>query len=121
MSKRNISILSDSLLKKMFDFKGRSGKKEYFIFTIFELIIFIPLLLLERKYGRTPLLNTLAIISVLIYFIPYTALATRRLHDFNLKGWWFFLSLVFSPIIFLMFCFIKGDLNKNKYGEPPRD
>lgn len=119
MIKNFVSILLASIFRKGFDFKGRSTKKEYFIFTIFEFLVFTPLFILERKYGKTDLLTIILLICLIIYIIPYTALTIRRLHDFNLKGWWYLLSLIFSPIIFLVFCFIKGDKEKNKYGPPP--
>ena len=120
MNKNFIIIFLNSLFKNIFNFKGRSTKKEYLVFTIFEFLIFTPLLILEKKYGRTDLLTIILVLCLLIYFIPYTSLTIRRLHDLNLKGWWFLLSLIFSPVIFIMFCFISGDVKKNKYGEPPQ-
>lgn len=119
MIKNFMLILFESIFKKGLKFKGRAGHKEYLIFTIFEFVIFTPLLILEKKYGRTPFLNILAVISVLIYFIPHIALTIRRLHDCNLKGWWYLLSLIFSPVIFFILCLVKGDKEPNKYGDPP--
>ena len=88
MIKNFVSIFIDSITKKAFTLKGRSGKKEYLIFTVFQFLVFIPLLIIEKKYGRTSVLDTIAIISVIIYLIPYTSLTIRRLHDCGLKGCW---------------------------------
>jgi uncharacterized membrane protein YhaH (DUF805 family) len=112
-------VLFESIFKKGFKFEGRAGHKEYLIFTIFEFVIFTPILILEKKYGRTDILTIILFICIAIYFIPHTALTIRRLHDCGLRGWWYLLSLIFSPIIFLILSLIKGDKGPNKYGEPP--
>jgi uncharacterized membrane protein YhaH (DUF805 family) len=117
----NKSFILFNSMKKMFTLKGRASRKEYLIFTIFELLIFTPLLIMEKKYGRTDLLNIAVIVSVGIYIFAYTSVSVRRLHDCDLKGWWYLLNFIFSPVVFLMFCFIKGNKEKNKYGEPPAD
>jgi len=126
MIKNLIYIFLNTVINKTFQFKGRSGRKEYFIYTFVEMLIFIPYCIWFRYYAVEPtLINVIALILcfvlIFIHIVASTSLNIRRLHDLNFKGWWFLLSLVFSPLIFLIFCFIKGDVNKNKYGEPPKD
>ena len=118
---RDISSVFFNGIKKTFTLKGRASKKEYIIFTIFEFLIFTPLLIIERKYGRTGLLNIAIAFAAIIHLFIYTSVNVRRLHDCGLSGWWYILNFIFSPFIFLILCLIKGDKNKNKYGSPPKE
>ena len=117
---KEVLLILINIIKKMFVFQGRSNNKEYLIFTIFEYLIFTPFFILEKKYGKTDLLTLLLLIFFIIYFFTYTSLTIRRLHDCNLNGWWYLLSFIFSPVVFIMLCFIKSNKEKNKYGEPPK-
>ena len=124
MNKNFINIFFNSITKNIFEFKGRSNHKEYFIYILFEMSIFVPYCIWFRYYANEPtLINMILLISCIIFIIIHlcasTSLTIRRLHDCGLKGWWYLLSFIFSPMIFLMFCFIKGNKNKNKYGDPP--
>ena len=118
---RDISSIFFNGIKKTFTLKGRASKKEYIIFTIFEFLIFTPLLIIERKYGRTGLLNIAIAFAAIIHLFIYTSVNVRRLHDCALSGWWYILNFIFSPLIFLILCLIKGNKNKNKYGPPPQE
>jgi len=118
MIKESLSILFD-IIKKMFVYRGRSNNKEYLVFTVFEFLIFTPLLIIEKKYGRTDLLNIVVILCVTIYLFSHCALTIRRLHDCNLKGWWYLLNFIFSPFVFILLCFIKGNKGENRYGKEP--
>ncbi len=113
-------------IKKMFNLKGRSGKKEYITFTFFEFLIFTPYAIWFKYYSENPsTINVILLIAffilIFIYIISYYSLTVRRLHDCGLSGWWYILNFIFSPFIFLILCFIKGDKNKNKYGAPPEE
>ncbi|WP_341788557.1 MULTISPECIES: DUF805 domain-containing protein [unclassified Rickettsia] len=116
-----IKIFINSITKKIFNFKGRSNIKEYFIFIFFEIIIVGALLLAERKYGRTDFLTLIAGIVLIVYLFANTSLTVRRLHDCNLSGFWFLLGIIFSPLIGLLLLFIKGTSGSNRYGKPPMD
>lgn len=119
-----INIFLRTVTNKIFQFKGRSTSKEYFIYTFFEMLVFVPYAIWFRYYEIEPTLWNITLlvlffVLIIIHLFASTSLTVRRLHDCGLKGWWYLLSLIFSPIIFLMFCLIKGDKDKNKYGEPP--
>lgn len=118
---KEILFIFFNILKKMFVFQGRSNNKEYLVFTIFEFLIFTPLLIIEKKYGRTDILNIVVILCVTIYLFSHCALTVRRLHDCNLKGWWYLLNFIFSPFVFILLCFIKGNKGANKYGEEQKN
>ena len=126
MSKNFVSILIDSITTKMFQFKGRSNKKEFIIFTIFEIVAFTLIYMYLQKIEDTPttfdfIVLIIGLLLIFVHFFSHMSLTIRRLHDFGLKGWWYLLNFIFSPAVFLIFCFIKGNKDKNKYGPPPND
>ena len=120
MNRNFISVFIRAINNKLFSLKGRANRKEYVIFYVFECVVFTPFLILEKNNGMTPLLIIILGICVLVHVFAHTSLLVRRLHDLNFSGWWFFLSLIFSPVVFLILCFIKGNKDNNKYGEPPK-
>ena len=67
------------------NFKGRARRSEFWWFTLFVNLI-----------GLVPFIGNLASI---VFFIPWLAVATRRLHDTNHSGWWLlFFYLGFIPL-----------------------
>jgi len=123
---KNIIVIFINTIKKMFQFQGRSNTKEYLVYTLFETIIFFSLYvyLKNNKLNFTYLNIIILLFSIVLIFIHVfcsMSLTIRRLHDLNLKGWWYLLNFIFSPVVFIMLCFIKGNKEKNKYGEPPID
>lgn len=108
-------------LKQYADFSGRARRKEYWMFTLFNLIFGIVGMILDNIFGIAvdgiwygPLygLYTLAVI------IPGLAVAVRRLHDINKSGW--MLLIILIPIIGGIWFFVlmvkEGDKKENKYG-----
>ncbi|NBR13264.1 MAG: DUF805 domain-containing protein [Flavobacteriales bacterium] len=97
------------VLKSYADFSGRSRRKEYWMFFLFNLLISIILSIIDivlgldniSFLGGTVFRNNGIIGSIysLLVFIPSLAVGVRRLHDTNRSGW--FLLLPFSP--FLLF------------------
>lgn len=121
---KSIKILFETVFKKGLKFNGRAGKKEFLIFTVFEIYIFTFLYFYLKNVNANPsifdfLILILSLCLIVIHFLASISLTIRRLHDCNLKGWWYLLSLIFSPVIFLILCLVKGDKEKNKYGDPP--
>ena len=120
MIKKIISIFFNSITNNIFNFKGRANRQEYIIFYIVECMVFTPFLILGKN-NMTPLLTTLLVICILIHIFAHTSLVVRRLHDCNINGWWFFLNILFSPLMFIVFLFKKGVDKPNRYGESPKD
>lgn len=124
MIKNVFYIFFKTVSKKIFKFQGRSNKKEFLIFIAFETVIFTTIYIYLDKVKGIPstfdfVILIIGLIFILIHLLASTSLTVRRLHDCGLKGWWYLLSLIFSPIIFLILCLVKGDKGKNKYGPPP--
>lgn len=102
--------------KRYFDFKGRSRRKEYWMYTLFIVIVSIVLTFLDTMLGLggsttgdADLTGTsvgasgamsgglLSNIFSLATFIPSLAVGVRRLHDTDRSGWWILLPL--GPIL----------------------
>ena len=82
------------VLKKYAVFTGRAGRKEYWMFVLFNLIIMIVLAIIEGLAGSPGVIGGLYGLAVLL---PSIAVSVRRLHDTNRSGWWVFISLV--PVV----------------------
>jgi len=125
---RSSLIIFANTLKKTFEFKNRSNRKEFINF--FLLWFLIEFILSQLNLNIVNILN-------ISFLIVSQALAVRRLHDINISGLYI---LLFIPIIFITFSnnyiftcigifmglgfnlilfFLKGTSGTNKYGEEP--
>ena len=82
---------------RYFDFKGKSGRPEYWYFALFLFILGIGAAVQDSLLGTGGLLAAIASIGT---FIPSIAVSVRRLHDIGRSGWW--LLIVFVPVIGLL-------------------
>ncbi|AGH80677.1 hypothetical protein PCNPT3_03675 [Psychromonas sp. CNPT3] len=78
--------------KQYSDFKGRTPRKEYWMFVLIYLVINVSLAFLN--------ITILSVIASVVIFLPSISIATRRLHDTGRSGWW--QLLCFIPIIGLI-------------------
>lgn len=110
------------VLKKYSEFTGRSRRKEYWMFTLFSLIISIVLSSIDRfvfgleGYGINSLYS-------LVVMIPSLAVSVRRLHDVGKSGWFLLIALI--PLIgaiwlLVLFC-TEGNNGENQYGPDPKN
>jgi uncharacterized membrane protein YhaH (DUF805 family) len=75
--------------KNYFRFSGRSTRAEFWWFFLVSAPVVVIL----------PTLSPFFLIANLALVIPFTSLATRRLHDIGKSGWW--LLLLYAPYLFL--------------------
>lgn len=112
------------LINNLFSFKGRASRKEYIckiLFFIF--LLFINELIEEyidsNKSWFLLITGWLFLIFTYISIFQYFPLAVRRLHDFNVEGWFVLISFVpFGQLLILWLMFKKGTDGVNDYGEP---
>lgn len=98
-----------SALKKYAIFKGRSSRKEFWYFALFNVIFSIIATILDSILGTSKTLNPYGLIGGIYYLgmiIPGIAVAVRRLHDVNKSGWMYLILaipqiLLFGIIIYL--------------------
>lgn len=111
-------------LKKYAVFRGRSRRKEFWYFVLFNFLIFGALVVIDLKTNIIDTHGGPGIFSSIFFWvilIPSIAASVRRLHDTNHSGW--LLLIIFIPLIgwvaLLQFMARPGDLTANPYGENP--
>ncbi|WP_432947392.1 DUF805 domain-containing protein [Kribbella sp. CA-253562] len=111
------------VLKKYVVFSGRARRKEFWMFTLFNVIISIVLSAIDRMIGTdssgTGLLG--GIYSLLV-LLPSLAVTVRRLHDTDRSGWWILIGLIpiIGWIVLLVFEVQEGTAGDNSHGPDPK-
>jgi uncharacterized membrane protein YhaH (DUF805 family) len=114
------------------EFSGRSRRKEYWMFALFNAIVNGVLLAIgfwgasERVFSSTDELTLYFGCTLGLYglaaFIPGLAVTIRRLHDTDRSGWTILFSLIpiVGPLILLYFYVTEGTNGPNRFGEDPK-
>jgi uncharacterized membrane protein YhaH (DUF805 family) len=87
------------------NFKGRATRSEYWWWALFTLIVQIV------TSGAGDAIGGVVSLGILV---PSIAVAIRRMHDTNHRGWW-----QLFPIVNLVFALRAGDAGENRFGPPP--
>ena len=114
------------LLKKYAVFSGRAQRQEYWMFTLFNIIITLVLLIIAgviataleiAAAGLLPNLYTLAVL------LPGIAVTVRRLHDTGRSGWWLLIAFVpfIGAIVLLVFYVQDSQPGENQFGPNPKE
>jgi uncharacterized membrane protein YhaH (DUF805 family) len=116
-------------LRKYATFNGRSRRKEYWMFALFNFIFIFAAMILDNLLGLTFKIYGVSLgygilyaIYALFVFIPGLAISVRRLHDLDKSGAWYFIILVplIGSIWFLILLCTEGTRGANNYGEDPK-
>ena len=112
--------------KKYAAFSGRARRAEYWWFTLFNLLAYalvlgVAHLVSNGTDSRAAIFGVFIAVYLLAVLLPSLAVTVRRLHDANLSGAWFLISLVpgLSIVVFIM-TLLPGTAGPNKYGPDPR-
>jgi len=112
--------------RKKLVLNGRAGRKEYWMFTLYNFIFALCAAVLDNVFGTnfTGLpYGFLYFVYLLIILVPSFSVTIRRLHDTGKSGWMMLLLLV--PFIGTIWIFIltvlKSDPGENKYGPNPEN
>jgi len=114
-------------MKKLLNFSGRMGRKDYFlsfisitiIFTVIQFLFDSNKRMILDSFGQAGFMLVYSAIGLiaLLCVIAQFSVTSKRLHDFNKTGLYGFLVIV--PIVNLIFLiallFIKGDVGPNNY------
>ena len=113
--------------QKYAQFGGRSQRKEYWMFTLVNIIVATVLYLvatmafLNNSTAVTIIVCLVCGVYWLAALIPSLAVSVRRLHDTNKSGWLLLLCLIpLGGLVILVFCCIEGDPGPNQYGPSPK-
>lgn len=114
------------VLKKYAVFNGRARRKEYWYYTLFNLIISVVLAVIDSVTGgfsTTTGIGLLGGIYGLAVLIPSLAVLVRRLHDTERSGWWLLIALIpiIGPLVLLVFLVQDSKPGQNQYGENPKE
>ena len=108
-----------AVLKKYAVFSGRASRTEYWMFTLFTVIVSIVLTVVDRAIGTGGVLAGLYSLAVLL---PSIGVLIRRLHDTGRTGWWALIALVpiIGGLILLVFMILHSEPDTNQYGPNPK-
>src|SRR5688572_10705978 len=120
-------------LRRYADFTGRSRRKEYWSFFLFNMLIgFAVWALLAITYlaglsetAMTTIMTPVFILyglAALAFFIPGFAVTIRRLHDTDRSGWSILLGLIplVGAIVLLVVYCTEGTPGPNRFGPDPK-
>jgi uncharacterized membrane protein YhaH (DUF805 family) len=107
----------DVIKNKYAKFDGRARRQEYWMYTLFYLIIYIVLMVVDGMIGM-PVLTGLLALGLLV---PSIAVTIRRLHDTGRPGWWILLGLVpLIGLVLIYFLVLDSQPGENQYGPNPK-
>jgi len=112
-------------LKKYAEFTGRSRRKEYWLFVLLTLGIYIVAGIVDSIMGLAGMVGGLygpvMLIVALGLLIPSIAVAMRRLHDTDRSGWWLLIAFIpfIGSIVLLIFFVLEGTRGPNRFGPDP--
>ena len=99
-------------LKKYVVFTGRARRKEYWYFTLCNILV---AMILGFVGGLADIGTGLSNIYTVGVLLPGIAVGIRRMHDTNRSGWWFCL-----PIVNIVFAAQDSTQGANQYGAYPK-
>lgn len=115
------------VLKQYADFEGRARRKEYWMYTLFNFLFALSIILLAVIVGSVIdkgfiFFYLLYILYALGTLIPGLAVSVRRLHDTGKSGWMILVSLIpfIGGIWLLVLLATEGDGGENQYGPNPK-
>jgi uncharacterized membrane protein YhaH (DUF805 family) len=131
-------------LRRYADFSGRSRRKEYWLFTLFLMLVYISMGTVLALYawvtgmfdlatpGAAGMTTTFGIIIViflifiLAILIPTIAVQVRRMHDQDKSGWWVLIAYIpvvnyIGGIVLFVFMCIEGTKGENRFGPDPKN
>jgi uncharacterized membrane protein YhaH (DUF805 family) len=120
------------------DFNGRARRKEYWMFQLFNMLVYLVLSAIAgigagllsiafpgESSQPSPIPFTVFVLPaayLLAVIVPTIALIVRRFHDQDKSGWFTLLGLIPSAggIILLVFMCLDGTPGPNRYGHSPK-
>jgi uncharacterized membrane protein YhaH (DUF805 family) len=113
-----------AVLKKYAEFNGRARRKEYWMYTLINVVIILVLeiagfAMMKNALG-TIILGVMGLYC-LATLLPSIAVAIRRLHDTGRSGWWLLVCVIpLVSLVLLVFMFLDSQPGANEYGPNPK-
>jgi uncharacterized membrane protein YhaH (DUF805 family) len=111
-------------LARYAQFQGRARRPEFWFFYLLYAVVtfaggFVSWWLQSIATGYQIWLAAIPGGLWLLLFIPFIAVAVRRLHDIDRSGWWLLMNFVpFGGILLLIYFCREGDVGDNRFGPP---
>ena len=106
-------------------FSGRSGRAEYWMFTLFTCLAYLACYVLigVGVAMESTLLQSLGsivlLLVALVCLVPMLAVTVRRLHDIDKSEWFVLLLLVpLGALVVLVMMALPGTQGGNRFGPP---
>lgn len=126
-------------LRRYAQFTGRSRPKEYWMFILFLILGAFAIGIVEGVLGLSHPIHwaqrgewgfnagyetrggPLSGLFGLAMLIPWLAVAVRRLHDSDRRGWWLLIAFfpIIGGIVLLVFFIMGGTRGANRFGADP--
>lgn len=104
--------------KKYAEFNGRSRRKEYWMFALFNMIFSLASGVIASLIG----FEMIGSIYSLAVLVPGIAVTVRRLHDIGKSGW--MILIAFIPLVGIIWLIVllatDGNTGENTYGTDPK-
>jgi len=127
-------------LKRFFDFSGRSRRKEFWLWILFVIIVYVVAAILDVQLGLGGAATSssefgdggvsasanfsggiLTLVWMLITLIPNLSVSVRRLHDVDKSGWFILLGLIPLVGLYLIYLYVQpGTPGPNRFGPDPK-
>ncbi|MCF8151441.1 MAG: DUF805 domain-containing protein [Burkholderiaceae bacterium] len=115
----------ESTTAQFFSLSDRVGRVRYFVYILGAMLacgfmlVFIYLvgLLLPTTLSKLISVTSFILVKNVMFPLIVFVMSIRRLHDFDLSGWWSLLVLI--PFVTLALLFIPGKKLANRFGPPP--
>lgn len=112
-------------LKKYVVFSGRARRKEFWFFSLFNILASIVAGVLDVVTGNfnySAGLGPFSGLYSLAVLLPSLAVCVRRLHDTNRSGWWLLIGFVplLGALVLLYFAIQDSTPGQNQYGPNPK-
>jgi uncharacterized membrane protein YhaH (DUF805 family) len=113
-------------LRRSLDFHGRAARAEYWWFTLAWAIVAaiaaaFDIAVLNADLAADPLSGRALSVAMGLVLIPHLSLSIRRLHDQNMRGWWWLMTLLpyIGILIHLGWMTRIGSQGDNRFGCDP--
>lgn len=110
-------------MRRYFDFKGRSTRSQFWLFTLFLLIIGFVAMVIDGSIGSAADTSP-GPVFLTVYFlhlVPSLSVSVRRLHDTDRTGWWVLLGLIpiIGQVVLLVWLCSASTAGVNRFGGLP--
>jgi uncharacterized membrane protein YhaH (DUF805 family) len=111
----------DGMLR-YFEFSGRSTRAQYWLFTLFQVLITVAAFVGDFQLAGLDPSNpapTLTLFALFVHAIPSVTVQVRRLHDIGKSGAWYLLHFVpFGSLVLLYWACLGSEEGSNYYDGP---